>query len=92
VVHLAVDRITAIRRSLTTFVCGISSFLPVLGVIPAVCAIGQWWLVHSRFGDQWNPASAYLRVGFVLALLGLLSSMVLVFVLAVAISNKYLFD
>ena len=86
------DRITAIRRSLAVFVCGIMSFVPVLGVVPAVCAIGQWWVVRSRYKNQWNPASSYLRAGVILGLVGVLSAMLLFAVLAIWIANNYRFD
>ena len=91
-VRFSMDRALAIRRSLSAFVCGIFSFFPVLGAVPAVCAIAQWWSVRSRYKDQWNPASAYLRAGLALAVLGLLSAMLLFVVLALAISNSYRFD
>jgi hypothetical protein len=86
------DRIAAIRRSLAIFIYGIMSLVPVLGVIPAVCAIGQWWVVRSRYKDRWNPASQYLRAGVILALLGISSAFLLFLVLAIWISNNYRFD
>ena len=67
------ERTTAIRRSLAAFVWGIAAILiPVIGFIPAVFALGHWCAVRSAYRNQWNPASAYLTAGAVLALLGLL--------------------
>jgi hypothetical protein len=81
------DRITAIRRSLAAFVCGIFGFMPVIGIIPAACALTHWWAVRSKYRDQWNPASAYLRTGLAFALFGILSTTLLVAVIALAIIN-----
>ncbi len=82
------DRITAIRRSLAAFVCGIFGFLPLIGIIPAACALNHWWAVRSKYRDQWNPASAYLRAGVAFALFNLLSTTLLGAVIALAIANS----
>jgi hypothetical protein len=81
------DRITAIRRSLTAFVWGMMGFLPVIGLIPAVCALSHWWAVRSKYRAEWNPASLYLRAGVALALFGVLSTALLVVAIAIAITN-----
>ena len=83
------DRITAIEQSLTVFVCGIIGLLPVLGVLPAVHALVCWGRVRSRYGDQWNPASAYLKGGAVLAALGVLNSILVVGVVCLAIASAF---
>ncbi len=71
------DRITAIRKSLTVFVCGLIGFLPIIGLVPAIFALLGWAQVGARYGKQWNPASAYLSWGARLATLGLLGSLLL---------------
>jgi len=76
------DRISAINKSLTCFVYGIVGLLPVIGLFPAVHALSCWRKVRRGYGAQWNPAAAYLKGGFVLGLLGVLSSML--FILAIA--------
>jgi len=81
------DRITAIRRSLAAFVCGILGLLPVLGLIPAVWALGLSSAVRSQYRDEWNPAVMYLRAGVILAILGILNTVLLVAVLAFAIAT-----
>ena len=81
------DRITAIEKSLTVFVCGIIGFLPVLGLMPAVHALVCWARVSAKYGRQWNPASAYLRAGALLATLGVLGSMLVIAVVCMAIAN-----
>ncbi len=81
------DRVTAIRKSLTTFVLGIFGALPVLGVIPAVLALGYYFAVQSSYRKEWNPASVYLRLGGALALWGLLSTVLLIAVLALEIGE-----
>ena len=72
------DRITAIRKSLTAFVCGIIGFLPFIGVVPAVYAMVCWAHIRSKYGNEWNPAAAYLNCGVWLALLGLLGSALII--------------
>jgi len=71
------DRVTAIRKSLVIFVCGIIGFLPFVGIVPAVYALYSWETVRTRYRGQWNPASAYLTGGVVLALVGLLGSLLI---------------
>jgi hypothetical protein len=72
------DRITAIRQSLTVFVCGIVGFLPFIGLVPAVHALVCWARIRSQYGAEWNPASAYLSWGARLAVLGLLGSALII--------------
>lgn len=71
-------RILVIRNSLTAFVCGMIGLLPIVGVVPGFYALFNWARIRSRYPDEWNPASAYLSWGARLALLGLLSSALLV--------------
>ena len=72
------DPATAIRTSLTGFVCGLVGLLPIMGLPLAVYALLCWSNVRLRYRDRWNPASAYLRAGAAFALFGLLSSALLV--------------
>jgi hypothetical protein len=84
----AMDRITAIRKSLATFAWGTVGLLPIIGLIPAVYAIRSWRRVTVQYGNEWNPASAYLSWGARLACLGLLASVLAGFALGLAfISN-----
>ena len=76
------DRIAAIEKSLTCFVCGIIGLLPLVGLFPAVHAVVCWRHVRAHYGPEWNPAAAYLKGGLVLGLLGVLSSML--FIVAIA--------
>jgi hypothetical protein len=71
------DRITAIRKSLSGFVCGILGVFPVIGIIPALCAVSYWSSVRRHYQNQWNPAKPYLVGGLLLALFGILSSAVI---------------
>ena len=68
------DRITAIRKSLRAFGCGIVGFFPFIGVIPAIYALACWASVRSGYRRQWNPAADYLNWGAALAAFGLLNS------------------
>jgi len=74
------DRVTAIRKSLTVFVCGLVGFLPIIGIIPAVYAMLGWARLRAAYRHEWNPAAAYLSWGARLATLGLLSSTLLILV------------
>jgi hypothetical protein len=64
-------RIIVIQLSLRAFVCGLVGVLPVIGVVPALCALSCWVRIRRRYPDEWNPASNYLRWGSILAVLGL---------------------
>jgi hypothetical protein len=82
------DLITAIRKSLRGFVCGIFGFLPVIGFIPALYTVACWRSVHKQYGKQWNPARAYLRGGILLAAFGILgSALIFIVVLFVWATN-----
>ena len=84
------ERTTAIRRSLAAFVWGIAAILiPVIGLLPAMFALGHWWAVRSAYRNQWNPASAYLTAGAVLAFVGLLSTVLSGVVLAAALVSQF---
>lgn len=80
------DRITAIQKSLTTFVWGIFGMVPVLGLVPAIRALVLGRAVRLRYRDEWNPAARYLRAGVVLAVLGILNNVLTVAVIALAIT------
>ena len=82
------DRATAIRRSLAAFVWGLIGVVPVIGLIPAVCALGHWWAVQANYKDPWNPASAYQAAGGLLAVIGLLSTTLIGAALAVAVCSS----
>ena len=83
------DRITAIRRSLAAFVCGILSLLPVIGIAAAACALNHSRAIRLKYARQWNPASAYLRAGELLAVLGTLGTILLGLVIALAVADAF---
>jgi hypothetical protein len=82
------DRIAAIEKSLTCFVCGIIGLLPLVGLFPAVHALVCWRQVRADYGPEWNPAAAYLKGGLVLGLLGVLSSMLFIVVIAAVVMEN----
>jgi hypothetical protein len=82
------DRPTAIRRSLTAFVCGLIGLVPVLGIFLSLYSVGCWVSVNRRYKEQWNPAAKYLTWGLLLALVGLLLTTAVVFTLALAIVTR----
>ena len=77
-------RIFVIRKSLTAFVCGLIGFLPIIGIVPGLYALSCWGSIRIRYPDEWNPASVYLSWGARLAVLGLLSTALIVVALIVA--------
>lgn len=81
------DRIMAIEKSLSVFICGIIGFIPLIGFVNAVCAILRWRQVRRDY-HGWNPAAAYLQYGVVLAQIGLVNSLLAVLVICIAIVNS----
>ena len=65
-------RTDAIRLSLRAFGTGIFSVVPVLGVVLGAYALICWARVRRRFYPEWNPAVWYLRIGAIVAGIGLL--------------------
>ena len=80
------DRITAIRKSLTAFTCGIIGCVPFLGLIPAIVALVIVGRVRSKYRD-WNPAGRYLFWGGALGALGILISALAAFAIVLARIN-----
>jgi hypothetical protein len=68
------NRATVIALSLRAFVCGIFGFLPIIGLVPAVCALTCWFRVRSGFHPEWNPAGRYLNLGAILGGVGILAA------------------
>ncbi len=79
------DIITVTRKSLTVFVCGICGMVPVLGIPLAIYGLILWRRIRAHRQNDWNPASLYLNIGGVLALLGFLNSCVIIFITVVTI-------
>jgi hypothetical protein len=71
-------RIEAIEQSLRAFVFGIISVIPIIGIVPAINTLWISNRVRSRLGKNWNPASAYLKWGVGLSLVGLTVSTLLI--------------
>jgi hypothetical protein len=82
------DRATAIRRSLTAFVCGLIGLVPILGFFLSLYSLGCWVSVNRRYKEVWNPAATYLTWGLLLALVGLVVTTGAVFAIAMAIVAK----
>jgi cation transporter-like permease len=83
------DRITLIRRSLTTFVCGIFALIPVLGIVAGVYAWVCGWGVRRHARGEWNPAAAYLRWGLIMAGLGMTVTLLLVAVALTILAYRF---
>jgi len=72
------SRTDVIRKSLAAFVCGIIGFLPFVGLLPGLYALGCWARIRAHCRNEWNPAAAYLSWGARLSLLGLLGTALIV--------------
>jgi hypothetical protein len=81
------DRITAIRKSLSGFVAGLIGLIPLLGMLPAIYALHCWFRVHRLYRD-WNPASGYLEWGARLGMLGLLGSILATFIVILLVNRS----
>ncbi len=78
------DRIEAIRRSMRVFALGWIALLPLLGLIPAICALVSVGQIRARYQDSWNPASRYLKAGSVMARIGFYASATIIFLVIAA--------
>lgn len=79
------DQITAIRNSLTAYVCGLVGLLPLIGFPVAIYAVVFYWRVRKGFRGEWNPASHYLGWAATLGFIGVLNSTLLIFVIGLAL-------
>jgi len=80
------DRITAIEKSCTVFICGLIGLLPLIGLIPATYALVSGRQIRVRYRESWNPASRYLNAGIWMAALGFLSSAITLFLMVAAVA------
>ena len=69
------DKIRVIEQSLASFVFGLLSLIPLLGLPFAILAVVRHLKAWSQGGQEWNPAKPYLLWGFGLAWLGGLISL-----------------
>lgn len=83
-----VDRIALVRKSLNAFICGVFGLLPIIGLVPAVWAIGYWIRIRLRSRNVWNPASLYLELSVLLGVVGILISLFAVAIIALAIASS----
>lgn len=74
-----------LRRSMRCFVLGWWSLVPVLGVVSAMLAFADFRAVVLHKGWRWNAARLRLMVGAWLAGIGLLLSLGVGTILAMAI-------
>lgn len=72
------NRARAIDRSIWCCALGAVSLLPVLGLPAALVAFGFYHSVRRSLAGRWNPAEQPLVVGFILAWIGVVVSLVAV--------------
>jgi hypothetical protein len=71
------NRIQGMEASLSCFVLGLVSLVPVLGLPAAIFSIFRFAQGRAAMRNEWNPAEAYLYTGLALAGIGLLANLVL---------------
>jgi hypothetical protein len=69
------ETIRVVRGSLVVFGLGVASFVPVLGLLCALVALGLW-IAARRWRAVWNPAQRYLDWGARLAVAAILFTVV----------------
>lgn len=82
------ERIALIRRSLTAFACGLVGLLPVIGIPFGVSALFFFIKARLKKNAPWNPASDYLDLAAVFALIGLILSLITVGIVAAIVINN----
>jgi hypothetical protein len=85
------DKIRVIEQSLASFVFGLLSLIPLLGLPFAVLAVVRQLNAWSQAGQEWNPAKPYLLWGFGLAWLGGLISLGALAMLVMALTKLFEF-
>ena len=68
------DKVLVINQSLRCYRWSWFSLIPLLGIIPALIAIGFFRKAGAETGDGWNPARRYAVCGLLIAIIGLLLS------------------
>lgn len=81
------NRVDVITKSLRCFVLGLIGFVPLLGIPAGVLAITTFRQVTLRKGEGWNPARRYLLWGFCLGAGGLLFSLIVTMLFAIALTR-----
>jgi hypothetical protein len=71
-------KVLVIEWSLSCFVCGTISLIPVLGFPLAIRALHQYWRVKRESGDMWNPAQRYLKWGIICARISLAVCLIII--------------
>jgi hypothetical protein len=80
-------KVFAARRSMTVFVCGLASFVPVLGLPFGITALVGGAHVRREYRG-FNPGELYLNWGMALALIGMCSSTLIAGAVAFQIINN----
>lgn len=71
--------------SLSVFLLGWLSFLPLIGLGFGAVALRRFFSVWALVGKEFNPARFYLYAGLKLAFLGSLVSMIIILGIAAAV-------
>ena len=84
------DKVYVIKGSLRCFSLAFFGLIPILGIIPALIAMATFRNVQRELGDKWNPAKAYLYSGYVLSWIGLLISILAMWILLAVLLKSML--
>jgi hypothetical protein len=77
-----------LRRSMRCFSLGWWSLIPLLGIVPAIVAFMEFRAVGAGARSRWNAAHVRLLVGVCLAGAGILLTLILGTLIALAIINN----
>ncbi len=83
------DKVRIIERSLRCYTLGWLSFLPIAGLAFGPLALFSFQSVRVEAGNEWNPASRYLKCGALLGCLGFLLSVLLLGLVFVIILKSF---
>ena len=78
------DKIELIQGSLRAFGFGLPGIVPFLGAPFAIVALVQNARIKRRFGALWNPAQRYLFWGMVCARIGMMLTIIITLLIALA--------
>jgi len=77
-----------LSRSIRCHVLGWWSLVPLIGIIPAVLALTDFYAVTLRKGELWNAARGRLTAGALLAGVGLLLGFITGSLLVILLLNR----
>lgn len=82
------EKIAVIHRSLRCRRFGFVSLIPFAGILAAFFALRDFRFVRGTVGKEWNPARRQLNIGMMLAMIGVMISVIIFCAIAFAIVSQ----